>query len=140
MRLSPGGRFLVLMDLEHRTQLLDLSKGQKAELIPLLDATAIRCLAFSSDERYLGLGSDDGILHLFCTLRPEDEIARLQHTGTVTAVAFSDDGRYLATASSDPHPNHINEEESFPLRIWLVQPTDLMTEAQERLAALSQEH
>src|SRR5262249_34261581 len=85
----------------------------------------------------LGLGSAEGILHVFETSRPEDEIARLQHTGEVTAIAFSDDSRYVATASSARHPNHLDEEESFPLRIWLLQPADLITEAQGRLAASS---
>jgi WD40 repeat protein len=137
MALSPGGRFLALADLGDRAQLLDLSQGRKSKLIPLLDATSIRSLAFSSDERYLGLGSDEGILYVFDTFRPEDEIARLQHTGAITAMAFSDDNRYLATASSDPHPYHLDEEESFPLRIWLLQPGDLIAEARRRLAPFS---
>lgn len=137
MALSQGGRFLVLADSDGETQLLGLSQGRKAKLIPLLDATSISSLAFSSDERYLGLGSYEGILYVFDTFRPEDEIARLQHTGAITAIAFSDDNRYLATASSDPHPYDIEEEESFPLRIWLLQPGDLIAEARERLAPFS---
>ena len=31
MALSPGGRFLVLTDLDHRNQLLDLSKGSLSD-------------------------------------------------------------------------------------------------------------
>ena len=137
MALSPGDSFLVLADSDNEAQLLDLSQGRKAKLIPLLDTTSIMSLAFSSDERYLALGSNEGILYVFDTFRPEDEIARLQHTGAITAIAFSDNNRYLATASSDLHAYHIDEEESFPLRIWLLQPGDLIAEARRRLAPFS---
>lgn len=140
MRLSPNGRFLVMTDIDHKTQLLDLSKGRTTKLIPLLDATVIRSLAFSPDERYLGLGSEEGILHVFDTRTAEGvtEVARLQHTGEVTAVAFSDDDKYVATASSDPHPYHLNEEESYPLRVWLLQPAELIREAKQRMQSVSQ--
>ncbi len=134
MAFSPGGRFLVVAVRDNRTHLLDLSKGRMVEL---LNDTRIDVAAFSTDERYLGLGSGEGVLHVFETNKPEDEIARLQHTGSVTAIAFSDDDRYVATASSDPHAYAVQEEESYPLRVWLLQPKDLLAEAAERLAVLS---
>jgi WD40 repeat protein len=138
MTLSPRGRYLVIMDSDNKSQLLDLSRGRKAKPLSLLDNTKIESLAFSRDDRYLGLGSDDGTLHVFDTKPSEGviEIARLPHTGKLTAVAFSDDDRYIATASSDPHPNRIDEEESYPVRIWLLQPADLVTEATTRLKSL----
>lgn len=64
-------------------------------------------------------------------------VARLQHIGAVTAVAFSEDNRYVVTASSDPHSYGLDEEESYPLRVWLLQPADLMREATERIARLT---
>ena len=64
-------------------------------------------------------------------------VARLQHIGAVTAVALSEDNRYVVTASSDPHSYRLDEEESFPLRVWLLQPADLMKEVAERIARLT---
>jgi WD40 repeat protein len=141
--LSPDGRFFVAVDRTaeragadrpNRTQLLDLTKGVTT---PLLDDTLVECISFSPDGRYLGLGSDEGNVHVFATSAPEDEIARLQHIGRITAIAFSDNDKYVATASSDFHPYHIKEEESYPLRIWLLQPKDLIAAAENRLARLA---
>jgi WD40 repeat protein len=134
MVLSTKGRFIALTDWDHRTQLLDLSGGQNAKLRSLLENTSIISIAFSPDERYLGLGSEDGIVHVFDTLRPDDEIATLVHTGRIKAIAFSNDSRYMATTSSDPHPSHTDENESYPMRVWLLQPADLIAEAERRLA------
>jgi WD40 repeat protein len=140
--LSPDGRFLAAVgrtddptraDRPNRTQLLDLTKGVTTTL---LDDTLVECISFSPDGRYLGLGSDEGIVHVFATSAPDDEIARLQHIGRITAIAFSDNDKYVATASSDSHPYRIAEEESYPLRVWLLQPEDLIAEAENRLARL----
>jgi WD40 repeat protein len=134
MLLSPNGQFVVVTDLDDRTQLLNLSEGRNAKLIPLVENTSITCVAFSSDERYLGLGSDDGTVQIFETFRPDDKIVNLVHTGRITAIAFSNDSRYVATASSDPRPYSLDENESYPVRVWLLQPDDLIAEAQGRLA------
>jgi WD40 repeat protein len=116
------------------TGLLDLSKGRAAELKQLLDDTVVTALVFSPDGRYLGLGSEEGILHVFESRRPDDEIARLRHSGRVTAVAFSDNGRHVATASSAQ--NRFDPTESYPLRVWLLQPNELLAEAAARLKDL----
>lgn len=149
MRLSPGGRFLLLTDLGNQTRLLDLSNGKQEKL---LDNTFIRSRAFSRDDRYLGIGSDEGILYVFDTQlvfktkhasdkkSPEaaPPVARLQLAGSVTAVAFGDDDKYVLTASSDPPwPERPGEEETHPLRVWLLQPSDLMEEAEHRIDSLS---
>jgi hypothetical protein len=95
---------------------------------------------------YIGLGSDEGVVHLFETAKPKnsggakgealgqkEEIARLRSTGGVTAIAFSDDDRYVATASSQPQPYRVGEEESYPLRVWLLRPAELIKESERRL-------
>jgi len=133
MALSPDGRFLVLADRSNQTRLVSLPDGK---VNPLLERTTARAVAFNADGTRVAVGTDEGLLHIFETANPETEIARLQHTGAVTAVAFADDGRYVATASSDPHPYGIDEEESYPLRVWLMWPEDLLREASTRLAAL----
>jgi WD40 repeat protein len=100
----------------------------------LLDDTVVNALAFSRDGRYLGLGTEEGIVHVFETERPDDEIARLRHTERVTGVAFSDDGRRVATASG--MPNRFDTKESFPLRVWHLRPDALLAEAAWRLEDL----
>lgn len=135
--LSPRGGFLMTTDRKrNRTWLLDLSKGRAAELteLPSLDGATVTSAAFSRDDRYLGLGADDLYLHVFDTRGREGvtEIALLQHTGKVTAVAFSDKLKYVATASSDPHSYRVHEEQSYPVRVWLLQPPDLIEEAERR--------
>ena len=133
MQLSPNGRFLVLTDAEHRTSLLDLHKGQSANFRPLLEGASVNSIAFSPDERYLALGTDNDTARVFDITLPEGEIANLLHTGWITAMAFSDDSKYLATAT-----DQINGNESYPVRIWLLQPADLIAEAQSRLAPFQQ--
>lgn len=134
MLLGPNGHFLVLSDTDNQTQLLDLSGGPSAKRKSLLDNTSISSIAFSADDRYLAVGADNGTAYVFDTSMPDDQIANLIHTGKVTAMSFSDDGKYLATASSYPHPYRIDEDESYPVRIWLLRPADLIAEAQSRLA------
>ena len=91
---------------------------------PPFDET-ISAVAFSPDERYLALGSKEGMVHIFETAHPEGEIARLPHTGEITAIAFSDDGKYVATGISVGGQTDL-------LSVWLLQPADLLAEAAAR--------
>jgi WD40 repeat protein len=133
MALSPDGRFLAVAAGLGRSYLVDLSNGHA---LRFLDRAEIDSLAFSPDGRYLGLGSDEGTLYVFETANPKVEIARLKHTGRVTALAFSEDNRYVVTASSgfDRYPyNYELEKGGRPLRVWLLQPSDLLAQAEARL-------
>jgi WD40 repeat protein len=134
--ISPDGKSLLITSND-RAALIDLSQGSSGGLKDLVDDTQITALTFSPDGRYIAVGSVEGILHVFETIRPDDEIALLQHTGEVTAVVFSDDGKYVATASSNPHPHDLGEEESYPIRVSLLQPQDLLKEATARLDSLN---
>lgn len=135
--LSPCGRFIVAARrFDNLTLLLDLSEGRAAKLRTLLEDAAVKSLAFSQDGRYLGLGSGEGILHVFEMTGPPSEIARVRHAGRVTAVAFSDGGRYVATAGIDSHPNRSHTGETYPLRVWLLRPAGLIDEASDRLRSL----
>lgn len=151
--LSANGRYLAVSDQfdftvdfrpTGRARLLDISEGSWETL---LDGELVSAVAFSPDGRYIGLGSSEGMLHVFETARSKDagdaakggarnlkeEVARLQHADRVTAVAFSDDGRYVATASGQPQPYRIGEQESYPLRVWLLRPAELIAESERRL-------
>jgi WD40 repeat protein len=138
--LSVDGRLLAVAGRDDVTSLVDVAKGSTAAMSLLLDQTAIESLAFSPGRRYVGLGSTEGMLHVFDLNSTIDtrEIARLAHIGSVTAIAFSNDDKYVATASSDPHPYHLEEEESYPLRVWLLRPADLVAEAEARIKGLPQ--
>jgi WD40 repeat protein len=138
--LSPSGRFLVAADQKHQSWIIDLSAGRTAGMGTLLDDTQIESMGFSVDDRYLGLGSNEGILHIFDLKTSEGVavVATLLHQGIVTNVVFSDDNKYVATASSDRHAYGLAEEESYPIRIWLLQPRDLLKEARARLQSINQ--
>lgn len=141
MTLSPSGRLVAVAQVSNvasqrqngKVLLIDLNTGS---VVTLANDTVLASFAFSRDGRLLGVGTADGLLRVFDTERPDEEVARLEHTGAVTAVSFSDDGKYVATASSDPHRNQLDEEESFPLRIWLLRPDDLIAEAAARMKSL----
>ncbi|HEX8337628.1 MAG TPA: hypothetical protein VF621_12920 [Pyrinomonadaceae bacterium] len=126
MKLSPGGRFLVMTDDRTRTLLFDLS-GRRGAVV-LLDTPATP--TFSPDDRYIGVVAQ-GTLHVFAANGAEGaiEIALIEHTGYVTAIAFSDDGKYVATHDAD-------EKEGNFLNVWLLRPEDLLAEAEARVKSL----
>lgn len=150
--LSADGRYLAVSDRfgitpilkqTARTRLFDTATGSWETLLGDGD---VRSMAFSPDGAYLGVGSTDGLLRVFKTAKskwggakhdahdsPKEEVARLQLAGAVTAVAFSDDGKYVATASSQPRLSFGEERVSYPLRVWLLCPSDLIAEAERRL-------
>lgn len=134
--LSLDGRFLVTTDIDGETQLLDLSGGRKARWQPLTDDAEVTFHVFSRDGRHLGIGSKEGVLYVFEIKGSggAEEIARLQHTGNVTAAAFSGDGKYVVTASSAL--NRFDLTESYPLRVWLLRPSGLLAEAEARTDSL----
>ena len=103
--------------------LVNLSDGQ---VKVLTQDTSRTSFALSPDERYIALGSAEGIVHVFETERPEAEVARLSHLGGTEAIAFSDDGKYIAAGGGAPVLGHA-------LRVWLLQPDALRCEAQMRL-------
>lgn len=150
--LSADGRYLVVTDSidivsifrqTGRTRLLDTREGFWETL---LDDEYVTAIAFSPDGAYVGLGSEEGVLHVFETARPKDdnaskgdarnlkeEVARIRQAGGLTAIAFSDDGRYVATASGQRPPYEPGDRESYPLRVWLLRPADLIAESERRL-------
>jgi WD40 repeat protein len=124
-----------MTDIDSRPWLLDLSAGRKSKPVRLLDNASVTSFAFSPDGQHLGLASEEGIAYVFETRSPDNEVARLQHTGRVTAVAFSDDGKYVATASNAQ--NRFDPKESYPLRVWLLRPEDLLAQAKARTDSLN---
>ena len=145
--LSPSGLFLVAADEEKQSWIIDLSAGRTARMDTLLNDTQIESMGFSADDRYLGLGSDEGVLHIFDVKTSEGttEIATLQHEGRITNVVFSDDNKYVATVSTNrpvvelyPAAYGANEEKySYPIRIWLLQPRELLKVARARLKSIN---
>ncbi len=83
-----------------------VSEGEPYDAIqPLLRNISrhapVTSIAFSSDNRTLASGSDDGIIRLW-DLASYTEVARLEgHSNAVNSVAFSPDGKTLASSSRD---------------------------------------
>ena len=135
LSLSPGGHFIASGGFQGPSTLVNLSSGRVS---PLPDTVMVRQIAFSQDERYLGLGLYDGFLHVFETDSPEREVARIPLGSDITALAFGDDNKYVVTASDDARAGGTAEKGGRVLRIWLLQPGNLIAEARERVRQFTQ--
>jgi WD40 repeat protein len=150
LALSADGRYLAVSDqmafvgyllLAGRTRLLDTARGSWESL---LNDEVIWSMAFSPDSQFIGVGSDEGVLHIFRTAKSNDagdpntlkeEMVRLQDSGVISAVAFSADNRYVATASGQRENPKAGEVDSYPLRVWLLCPAELIAESEKRLGS-----
>jgi len=95
----PLGQLLVV-DFSHYTQLLDLSTGSEAVIVPPEYRGTVVC--FSSDEHLmLFSGSEDGNLHLWNTESCQIEKVFRGHTDAALKASFSPDGKYIVSASKD---------------------------------------
>ena len=146
---SPDDRYLLIMGLEFPkqpvgipsegistvplTHLVDLSTGR---VVKEFSESGLLTAAFSPDGRYLGLGSSEGLLHIYRITDVETPVAHLQHNGIIRWIAFSDDNRYVSAANDRFDMSGLPEERQSRMRIWLLQPKDLTTEATTRLAGL----
>jgi WD40 repeat protein len=132
---SHSGRQLLDVGFDEVSYLLDLTTGRARQVFE--GAQAWQAAAFSRDDRYLAVGTLNEELLVYKMDDLDNEIARLEHTGQITAIAFSDDNRRVATASSfyEAYPA---VEEGNLMRVWLLQPEDLIREASERLSLLPQ--
>jgi WD40 repeat protein len=115
------------------THLVDVSTGR---VVKEFSETALHTAAFSPDGRYLGLGSHQGLLHIYRINDVETPVANLQHNGIIEWIAFSDDNRYVSAANDRFDLSGLPEERHPSLRIWLLQTKELITEATTRLTGL----
>lgn len=76
-------------------------------------------------------GEEAHDVNVFETGRPDDEIALLRHDGSISAVAFSEGGRYVATASYSR--SLVGGKPTSPVRVWPLQPGELLAKARVRL-------
>ena len=130
---SPGERFLLTADANGKASLMDLSTGNVRNVN---NDEGVTAAAFSEDDLYVGVGTEEGFLLVYATKAPDNEVARLRHVGRVRAVAFSADGRRIVTASEHVNPYHLGQEEEVRVRVWHFRPEDLVAEAEKRLAGL----
>jgi hypothetical protein len=122
-------------------QLVDLNTGQARRVF--LGIRVGSAAAFSDDEHYLAISTQDREVLIFECPDLEHEVSRLDHLGSSGNMAFSHVNRYLATTLSD-FGTTLSEiqallEYRFPqasqLRIFRLRK-DLIREATERLALL----
>lgn len=129
---SPSGR--MFLESGNVTRLVDFNSGRTLHLFDVMSAQSA---AFSPDERYLAIATLEGEVLVYRTDVLEEPLLRLQHTDVVTALAISPDNRYVATASS-VYKGYPVADENYLLRVWALQPEDLIKEATERLSVIPQ--
>jgi WD40 repeat protein len=107
---SPDGKTLASAS-GNLVKLWALGAGPAREPTTLKRSTgvAIRCVAFSPDNRTLAFGCDDGIIKLWDVITGKETATLRGHVHHVYSVAFSPDGRTLASGGMDK-----------TLRLWHV--------------------
>ena len=99
VQLSPGGRWLLLLD-RHQSVLCDLEAAQLSAIAPPNTAGTLHA-AFSADGKSLVLADKGGDLSVWdLSLQPRF-VRRQAGAGPLTDVRFSPDGQSLVTANVD---------------------------------------
>jgi WD40 repeat protein len=100
-----------------------IAEGQ--ELARLVHQKSVQAIAFSPDGRWLATAAGNppgtGKVYLWETATGQ-AIVEMAYDNWVNSIAFSPDGRWLANGGGDRL-----------VRIWLIQPEDLINEACARL-------
>jgi WD40 repeat protein len=117
---SPNGRFIAIGKLASGGLLLrDLSNGEEVQTLRNIYGGSI-CINFSSDERFLALGSFGSTYNMYLwDMRDNREVWRLEaHQFPVDSVDFSPSGRTLVSVTRDYWGSYFGVDE--PVRIWDV--------------------
>jgi WD40 repeat protein len=130
---SPHDTFLLASGHDLQTKLWALDGSADAK--EMKNDVTVTAATFSGDEQTFAIGALDGVVQLFATADPADELVRLPNTGKITALAFSPDGKLIATTSQRRSSLYEDPAENHALRVWLLDPVALMNDAKSRLAA-----
>ena len=80
--------------------LVDVARAESPKTIAK-HRSRVRCLAFSSDGRYVAAGGNDGTVVILDTAGTERPLRVRLHSDEVTGVAFSSAGNHLVSSSYD---------------------------------------
>lgn len=103
---SPSGRTMVLGRSTGGVEIWDLGSARRVNVVELA-STPVYALAFSPNNRFLGVGLGDGTVLLFDLLargekgNPKQLATLTGHTDAVSSLAFSIDSRFLVSGSGD---------------------------------------
>jgi len=105
---SPAGRYMMAKVCDERdvndfcakvsVYVWERSSGKETAHIAF--DSGLASAAFSPDEKYLVVGSDDNSIHVL-DLTTGQEIARMSHEGAINSVAFSPDSKWVVSTSWD---------------------------------------
>jgi WD40 repeat protein len=124
LAFSSNGTLLALADDSRRVSVWQWRNADARPVFVATERSAVGALAFGSRDRTLAY-TVGGRVVVVWDLPNRRELARLSYENEVSALGFSPDGRHLGTTSSDRMA-----------RVLLWRPSDLITEAQSRLAPL----
>ncbi|RIH84560.1 WD40 repeat domain-containing protein [Calidithermus roseus] len=127
---SPSGRTMVLGRSTGGVEIWDLGSARRVNVMELA-STPVYALAFSPNNRFLGVGLGDGMVLLFDLLTRDEkgnpkQFASLSgHTDAVSSLAFSIDNRFLVSGSGDRTLrlwNLADRENPVPMTVFPNQP------------------
>lgn len=127
---SPSGRTMVLGRSTGGVEIWDLSSSRRVNVMELA-STPVYALAFSPNNRFLGVGLGDGTVLLFDLLargekgNPKQLASLSGHTDAVSSLAFSIDSRFLVSGSGDRTLrlwDLTNRENPAPMTVFPNQP------------------